>query len=42
MPPGIRAEVTNAVAALPADDPDERARMALFLVVTSFQYQVMR
>jgi len=42
MPIGIRAEIVAAVGALPADDPDERARMALFLAASSFQFQVSR
>ena len=42
MPPGIRAEITAAVNALPADDPDERARTAVFLAASSFQFQVAR
>ncbi|HQR10109.1 MAG TPA: DUF1800 family protein [Casimicrobiaceae bacterium] len=42
MPLGIKAEITTAVAALPADDPDERARTAVFLAATSFQFQVAK
>ena len=42
MPLGIKAEITNAVTALPADDPDERARTAVFLAASSFQFQVAR
>jgi uncharacterized protein (DUF1800 family) len=42
MPLGIKAEITAAVNALPADDPDERARTAVFLAVSSFQFQVAR
>ena len=42
MPIGIKAEITNAVNALPADDPDERARTAVFLAASSFQYQVAK
>jgi len=42
MPLGIRAEITAAVNALPADDPDERARTAVFLAASSFQFQVSR
>ncbi len=42
MPLGIKAEITNAVNALPADDPDERARTAVFLAASSFQFQVAK
>ncbi|MEO8344202.1 MAG: DUF1800 family protein [Betaproteobacteria bacterium] len=42
MPLGIKAEITNAVTALSADDPDERARTAVFLAASSFQFQVMK
>jgi len=42
MPLGIKAEITAAVNAMPADDPDERARTAVFLAVSSFQFQVSR
>jgi len=42
MPLGIKAEIAAAVSALPADDPDERARTAVFLAVSSFQFQVSR
>jgi len=42
MPLGLRDEVYNAVAALPASQRGERARTALFLTLTSFQFQVMR
>ena len=42
MPLGIKAEILNAVNALPADDPDERARTAVFLAASSFQFQVSR
>jgi hypothetical protein len=42
MPLGIKGEITRAVSALPADDPDERARTAVFLAVSSFQFQVAR
>jgi uncharacterized protein (DUF1800 family) len=42
MPFGIKAEITQAVTALSADDPDERARTAVFLAASSFQFQVAR
>jgi hypothetical protein len=42
IPLGIRAEILAAVTALPADDPDERARTAVFLAASSFQFQVSR
>ena len=42
MPVGIKAEILAAVGALPADDPDERARTAVFLAASSFQFQVAR
>jgi len=42
MPLGIKAEIVNAVNALPVDDPDERARTAVFLAASSFQFQVSR
>jgi hypothetical protein len=42
MPLGIKAELTNAVTALPADDPEERARTAVFLAASSFQFQVAK
>ena len=35
-------EIYNAVAALPASQRGERARTALFLTLTSFQFQVIR
>ncbi len=42
MPLGLRDEVYQAVASLPASQRGERARTALFLTLTSFQFQVMR
>ena len=42
MPLGIKAEIVAAVNALPADDPDERARTAVFLAASSFQFQVAK
>ncbi len=42
MPLGMKAEIQNAVSQLPADDPDERARTAVFLASSSFQFQVSR
>jgi len=42
MPLGLRDEIYNAVAALPASQRGERARTALFLTLTSFQFQVIR
>ncbi len=42
MPLGLREEIYKAVALLPATDRGKRARMAVFLAVTSFQYQVLR
>ena len=40
--PGIKAEITSAVAQLPATSTKERARTAVFLAITSFQFQVIR
>ncbi|MCC6193337.1 MAG: DUF1800 domain-containing protein [Burkholderiales bacterium] len=42
MPLGLRDEIYKAVAALPAGSRSERSRAALFLALTSFQFQVMR
>lgn len=42
MPLGLRDEIYRAVAALPATSRSARARTALFLALTSFQFQVMR
>jgi hypothetical protein len=42
MPLGLRDEIYNAVAALPASQRGERARTALFLTLTSFQFQVIK
>ena len=42
MPLGLRDEIYSAVAALPAASRGERSRTAVFLAVTSFQYQVSR
>lgn len=42
MPLGLRDEIYKAVAALPATSKGDRARTALFLALTSFQFQVMR
>ncbi len=42
MPLGLRDELYQAVAAIDAGRRGTRARMALFLAVTSFQYQVIR
>ncbi|MFO1325115.1 MAG: DUF1800 family protein [Burkholderiales bacterium] len=42
MPLGLRDELYQAIAALPANQRGARARMAVFLAVTSFQYQVIR
>ena len=42
MPLGIKAEIQNAVGQLPADDPDERARTAVFLASSSFQFQISK
>ena len=42
MPLGLRDEIYQAVAAISSSKRGERARTALFLTVTSFQYQVMR
>jgi hypothetical protein len=40
MPPGMRSEIYATINAI--DDAEERARTALFLAATSFQYQVSR
>jgi len=42
MPLGLRDELYVAVSAIDANRRGARARMALFLAVTSFQYQVIR
>ena len=42
MPLGMKAEIISAVNALPADDLDERARTAVFLAASSFQFQVAK
>ena len=42
MPLGIKSAILAAVNALPADDPEERARTAVFLAASSFQFQVAR
>lgn len=42
MPLGLRDEIYQAVASVDPGRRGTRARMALFLAVTSFQYQVMR
>ena len=42
MPLGLRDEIYKAVAALPATSRGERARTAVFLALTSFQFQVVR
>jgi len=42
MPLGAKAAIVSAVGTLPADDPDERARAAVFLAASSFQFQVSR
>ena len=42
MPLGLRDEIYRAVAALPATSRGDRARTALFLALTSFQFQVIR
>ena len=42
MPPGVQSEILAAVALLPASDPDARARAAIYLAATSFQFQVTR
>lgn len=42
MPLGLRDEIYQAVASVDQGRRGTRARMALFLAVTSFQYQVIR
>jgi uncharacterized protein (DUF1800 family) len=42
MPLGLRDELYKTVAALPATSRGTRARAALFLALTSFQFQVIR
>lgn len=42
MPLGLRDEIYQAVASVDSSKRGTRARMALFLAVTSFQYQVIR
>jgi uncharacterized protein (DUF1800 family) len=42
MPAAMRAAIATAIAAVPATDPLTRAKTAVYLVVTSPQYQVER
>jgi uncharacterized protein (DUF1800 family) len=42
MPPGVRNEIFNTVSALDANDRNERARVAIFLAATAFQFQASR
>jgi hypothetical protein len=42
MPAGMRNEIYAAVSAVDASEPRERARMAIYLAATAFQYQVSR
>jgi uncharacterized protein (DUF1800 family) len=42
MPPGMKSEIYDTVTALDAGDPEERARAALFLAATAFQFQTSR
>ena len=42
MPPGMRNEIYTTVSALDANDRNERARVAVFLAATAFQFQVSR
>lgn len=42
MPLGLRDEIYQAVTAIEPNRRSTRARLALFLAVTSFQYQVIR
>jgi len=42
MPPDMRNEIYLAVSAIDASDARERARTAIYLAATSFQYQVSR
>ncbi|HVO86901.1 MAG TPA: DUF1800 family protein [Casimicrobiaceae bacterium] len=42
MPPNMRNEIYLAVQAIDAGDTKERARTALYLAATAFQYQVSR
>ena len=40
MPPGVKAAIYDALVQI--DDAEERARTALFLATTAFQFQVGR
>jgi uncharacterized protein (DUF1800 family) len=42
MPAGVQSEIFNTLVAMDSADAEERARAALFLAATSFQYQVAR
>jgi hypothetical protein len=42
MPPNMRNEIYLAVSAIDASDARERARTAIYLAATAFQYQVSR
>lgn len=42
MPPNVKATIYDAVSAIDASKTRERARTALYLAATSFQYQVSR
>ena len=41
MPTDLRADLITAIAAIPATDPQSRAEVAVFLVVTSSQYKII-
>jgi hypothetical protein len=42
MPPNMRNEIYLAVSAIDPSDTRERARTAIYLAATAFQYQVAR
>ena len=42
MSPTVRTEILNAVQAIAASDAEKRTRTALYLILTSSQYQVQR
>jgi uncharacterized protein (DUF1800 family) len=41
MPTDMRSELITAISAIPATDPQSRAEIAVYLVVTSSQYKIM-
>jgi uncharacterized protein (DUF1800 family) len=41
MPTDMRSQLITAISAIPATDPQSRAEIAVYLVVTSSQYKIM-